>query len=162
MFKLLQPSVHMLRLWRRTSWQRAPFLRALCRLTPAHRRGGGSMDSMDMRWTFLGLSYEWRCSVFWSGDIRWNKNFVLLPIYRKSKVRYSRHMDIGTAVGFLATFEAVRRLVKGGLLWLGAPCSSWVWISRGSTQRCRIRPQGSRKVASVLRMNRLVRRLCYL
>ena len=99
------------------------------------------------------------CVLNWRLD---EANNLLLHTHRKSKVRFSRHMDIGTAVGFLATYEAVRRLIKGGLLWLGAPCASWIWMSRGSTKRCRIRPGGSRKVMSVKRMNRLVRRLCYL
>lgn len=49
----------------------------------------------------------------------------------------------------------------GGHLWCGAPCSSFVWISRGSTRRCRLRPGGSKRIASVRAANKLVRRFCY-
>ena len=44
----------------------------------------------------------------------------------------------------------------------GPPCSSWVWLSRGSTKRCRLRPQGSKLHAGVKRSNKLARRLLYL
>ncbi len=71
-------------------------------------------------------------------------------------------MDLGIALGLLSAFQACRRLIKGSLLWLGCPCSSWVWVSRGSTRRCRLRPAGDTKVRSVKQASRLVRRLCYL
>lgn len=71
-------------------------------------------------------------------------------------------MDLGLTLGLLSAFQACRRLIVGGLLWLGCPCSSWVWVSRGSTRRCRLRPKGDTKVRSVKQANRLVRRLCYL
>lgn len=71
-------------------------------------------------------------------------------------------MNLGLAVGFLAAFAACRRLVKGGVVWCGTPCSQWVWLSRGSTGRCRIRPRGDKRVRSVRSTNRLVRRLCFL
>ena len=80
----------------------------------------------------------------------------------RTKVSYSRHLDLLSAIGLLAAFQAARRLVKGGCVWLGLPCSSFVWMSRGSTFRCRIRPRGNKKVSSVRRANRLVRRVCYL
>ena len=44
----------------------------------------------------------------------------------------------------------------------GPPCSSWVWIARGSTKRCRLRPQGSKRYAAVRKANKLARRLLYL
>lgn len=79
-----------------------------------------------------------------------------------SEVRYSRHMDLASAVGFLVAFQACRRLVRNGLLYLGTPCSQWIWLSRGSTGRCRLRPGGDKKIPSVRATNRLVRRLCFL
>ena len=79
-----------------------------------------------------------------------------------SKVSYSRHMDLLKGIGLVAALAACRRLIKGATLWLGCPCSQWVWISRGSTRRNRLRPSGSKRIASVKAANRLVRRLCYL
>ena len=79
-----------------------------------------------------------------------------------SKVRYSRHMDLAKGIGLICAFQACRRLIKGATLWLGCPCSQWVWISRGTTGRNRLRVSGSKRVPSVKAANRLVRRLCYL
>lgn len=53
-------------------------------------------------------------------------------------------------------------MVVGGLAWLGVPCAQWIWLSRGSTGRCLVRPRGRKSLRSVRRANRLVRRLCYL
>ena len=86
----------------------------------------------------------------------------ILAAHTSSKVRYSRHFDILTACGFLASLQACRRLVRGALCWIGVPCSSWIWLSRGSTKRCRLRPQGNRRYKKVKESNRLVRRILYL
>lgn len=86
---------------------------------------------------------------------------VTCPIARL-KVSYSRHLDLLTAVGLLAAFQAARRLTRGSCVWLGLPCSSYVWISRGSTRRCRLRPRGAKYLKKVRRANKLVRRICYL
>ena len=90
------------------------------------------------------------------------------------EVRYSRHYDIMTQMGLLVFLQGVRRLFEpwfergqcwntgvGGHLWVGAPCSSWVWVARSSTRRCRNRVKGSKKVASVRKANKLLRRLLY-
>ena len=37
------------------------------------------------------------------------------------------------------------RLTRGGLLWIGIPCSSWIWLSRGSTRPCHLRPRGRKR-----------------
>ena len=73
---------------------------------------------------------------------------------------YSRHHDLLTTVGLLVTLACVRRLAIGSHLWAGAPCSSFIWMSRGTTRRCRLRPRGSRMYATVKKANRFVRRLC--
>lgn len=78
------------------------------------------------------------------------------------QVTYSRHHDLLTPHGFLSSFQACRRLVQGGFLWIGIPCASWIWLSRGSTFRCRLRPSGSRRVRKVKLNNRLVRRVLYM
>ena len=49
-----------------------------------------------------------------------------------------------------------------GHVWVGAPCSSWIWLSRGSTRRCQLRPRGNKAIRSVKKANRLVRRICYM
>ena len=77
-------------------------------------------------------------------------------------MRYSRYHDLLSAIGWLSALQALRRLIPSAIVWLGVPCSQFVWISRGSTGRSRLRPRGSKKLKSVRRTNRLVRRVCYL
>lgn len=92
--------------------------------------------------------------------LKWSNKNQYEP--SKSEVRYSRYHDLLLAIGWLSALQACRRLIPSAFVWLGVPCSQWVWISRGSTGRCRLRPHGSKKWSSVRRMNKLVRRLCYL
>ena len=66
------------------------------------------------------------------------------------------------SIGFLTALQAVRKLIQQGLLWIGMPCSSWIWMSRGTTRRCGLRPRRSKKIRCVRSHNRLVRRVCYL
>ena len=84
------------------------------------------------------------------------------PHVMESKVSYSRHMDLHSGMGFLTAFQALRRVVMGGLIWLGLPCCSYIWLSRGTTRRCRLRPRGCKKLRKVRMANRLVRRVCYM
>ena len=55
----------------------------------------------------------------------------------------------------------LRSIIIGGLCWMAFPCSSWVFISRGSSKRSRLRPQGRRRYAKVVEANRLARRVVY-
>lgn len=70
-------------------------------------------------------------------------------------------MDLMSAVGWLAVLNAARKLRPGALLWAGCPCSTWIWMSRGSTGRSRLRPGGHARKAT-LQANRMIRRLCYM
>lgn len=47
-------------------------------------------------------------------------------------------------------------------VWLALPCSSWVWMSRGSTRRSRLRVKGPKYLKKVRDANRLARRACFL
>ena len=44
--------------------------------------------------------------------------------------------------GFLVALQYTMRIMKGGLLFAGLPCSSHVWISRGTSKRSRADPRG--------------------
>lgn len=79
-----------------------------------------------------------------------------------AKVSYSRHHDILAGIGFVLAIQALRRVVEYGTVWLGVPCSSWVWLSRATTRRCKLRPRGNKKYQQVKLANKLVRRVCYL
>ena len=77
------------------------------------------------------------------------------------EVCLSRHRDFMTAFGFYLVMQCVRRLATHSHMWVGVPCSTWVWMSRGSTRRCRLRARGSKKVRCVKVANTFIRRLCY-
>ncbi len=79
-----------------------------------------------------------------------------------AKVDYSRHQNLLLTIGFVVALQTLRRVIKNGTVWLGVPCSSWIWMSRATTKRCRLRPEGTKKYKQVKLSNRLVRRLCYL
>ena len=46
-------------------------------------------------------------------------------------------------IGFLVCVQKLLRVRRGGLCFSGLPCSSHVWISRGSTGRSRDCPRGN-------------------
>lgn len=104
-----------------------------------------------------------------NGFVYWYYNVTIASgqtsksnLLQVAKVRYSRHYNLGSGIGLLIALQAIRRVIKGGAVWLAAPCSQWVWLSRGSTYRCRLRVGGDKRLPKVKLANRLVRRLCYL
>jgi hypothetical protein len=56
----------------------------------------------------------------------------------------------------------VMRLKIGGLLWGGVPCSSWVFLNRGTSGRSRDKPLGNDWQASVRSSNLIVTRFVLL
>ena len=52
----------------------------------------------------------------------------------------------------------VRRLRADALLFCGPPCSTWVWMSRGSTLRSTVTPLGDTTLPCVASANKLVAR----
>ena len=70
--------------------------------------------------------------------------------------------DILTTLGWLKAVKLVLRLKVGGLLWSGTPCSSWVFVNRGTSRRCADRPMGDASVPSVSTSNQIVARVCTL
>ncbi|CAL1174247.1 unnamed protein product [Cladocopium goreaui] len=77
-------------------------------------------------------------------------------------VEYSRKMDLLTTFGFILAVNYVRHVVRAGVAWFAIPCSSWVFMSQGSTKRHVLRPKGSTKMRSTSEGSRLARRLMYL
>lgn len=59
--------------------------------------------------------------------------------------------------GFIRALQLVLRLRVGGLLHAGPPCSSWVWVSRGSTKRTRANPMGCAKLPATAEGNTTLR-----
>lgn len=76
-------------------------------------------------------------------------------------VRYSGNHNILRTTGFVTILAAVRNIRKHGLLFLAPPCSTWVFLSQGSTKRNWWNPAGGDS-KKVLLANVLVMRLLYL
>lgn len=75
---------------------------------------------------------------------------------------FSKHLDVESGVGFMSALQGLRSLAVGGLCWLAVPCSSWVFMSRGTTGRSRLTVRGRRRYQKVRSANRIARRTCYL
>ena len=58
-----------------------------------------------------------------------------------------------TRQGFIRALAYILQLQVSGLLHCGPPCSSWVWVSRGSTKRTRYNVLGSKKSKSAAEGN---------
>jgi hypothetical protein len=71
-------------------------------------------------------------------------------------------MDWNTPKGFATAVAYALRLKKGGLCWCAPVCSSWVFMSQGSTMRSRARPMGDPNAQSVQAGNLMVSRLALL
>lgn len=70
--------------------------------------------------------------------------------------------DILRTGGFLRALRLVLRLRVAGLLFTGTPCSSWIFLSRGSTQRSSTNPLGNQRLQNVLSANVTVARTALL
>ena len=77
-------------------------------------------------------------------------------------LKMSRNLDILSGIGFLSILQGLRSLCVSGLAWLGVPCSSWIFLSRGSTKRNRLNVGGKRALKSVRAANKIARRVAYL
>lgn len=73
----------------------------------------------------------------------------------------SRHLDFIGTLGFVAVIAGLRSIIEGGLCWFGLPCSTWIFMSRGSTKRTRLRPRGQRRFKKVREANKMARRVVY-
>eukprot|EP00959_Pyramimonas_sp_CCMP1952_P029723 623763-Pyramimonas_sp.AAC.1 len=71
-------------------------------------------------------------------------------------------MDFLNPVGFLYAVSLCCRLKPGGQCVSAPVCSTWVWLSRGSTGRTKRRPLGNQLLKCVRDGNCMVSRLCLL
>ena len=70
-------------------------------------------------------------------------------------VDYGQHMDINSTEGFALAILCVLRVGVGGLVFMACQCSSWIWLSRSSTQRSAENPHGNVRRPSVVEGNSL-------
>lgn len=70
--------------------------------------------------------------------------------------------DLLTTRGLLHAILAVLRLRVNSLLFLGIPCSSWVWLNRGTSKRSKSNPLGDTSIPSVATTSQLTSRCALL
>lgn len=81
-------------------------------------------------WTFLQRPASWSCFKLYAGYMPLGFTTCMF------KETPCDVCDICLLLGYWASCLQAGAHVVGG-----PPCSSWVWLSRGSTKRCRLRPQ---------------------
>ena len=102
-------------------------------------------------WTFLQQPASWSCFKLYAAYMPLGFTTCMF------KETPCDVCDICLLLGYWASCLQAGAHVVGG-----PPCSSWVWLSRGSTKRCRLRPQGCKRHPGVRKSNKLARRLLYL
>ena len=74
----------------------------------------------------------------------------------------TRFNDVATFDGFLQTIILVLRVKEKGLLHVGMPCASFVWISRSRHRRTAEAPFGDETQPNVLKANQILGRVALL
>ena len=85
-------------------------------------------------------------------------SFIGVPV----DVRRGAGMDLNSPAGMALAVLLLLSIVQGGLIGGGSPCSSFVWISRGSTGRSKAEPEGDRSRRPVALANKLSQFVCIL
>lgn len=67
--------------------------------------------------------------------------------------------DFLTTSGYCTALALLLRLRIKGVAWFGTPCSSWIFLSRGSTKRSRENPLGDPGSAYITSQNKIVARV---
>ena len=75
---------------------------------------------------------------------------------------YHVDMDLNNLKGIALAIWVIMRTVASGIVWLAPPCSSWIFLSTGTTKRSRLSPNGDTGNTKVLWNNALVWRVSIL
>ena len=98
------------------------------------------------------------CEVF-AGDGRFSESLRALGWTGINlDIKYSKNFDILSPLGFCMLLAAVWRIRRHGVLLMAPPCSSWIFLSMGSTGRRSNNYKGTGSLA-VKSQTRLISRL---
>ena len=107
---------------------------------------------------------------FFAGEAQVTKNWAAMGLASldydiKNDMKYQ---SLNSNWGFIHALQCLRRLrPRRGCAWLGTVCSTWVFMSRASTMRTKLKPQGDVSRRCVVNGNRqasrsaLVMAFCY-
>ena len=79
----------------------------------------------------------------------------LLGFYYDMEIGGKYH-NILRGPGLLFLIQNILTIMSGGFVWFGTPCSTWVWIARGHTQRSSRNIEGNTCRLDVRQANRMV------
>lgn len=97
-----------------------------------------------------------------AGDHAWSRGMQFMGFEgRTFDMRFTPAHNFMKPVGFVALVATVMAMHKGAVLWLGTPCSTWVWMSRHSTGRGET-ILGNCTSAYIRAQNALIGRVCYI
>jgi len=108
----------------------------------------------------LGIERDLDCVELFSGAGALNHAFQDLGMTSdKLDVELNPLHDMNKTPGILHALKLCLRLKVGGILWCGVPCSTWVFMSRGSTGRSAGAPLGRETSPAVVAANILASRV---
>lgn len=97
-----------------------------------------------------------------AGEHAWSRGMQVFGYDgRTFDMRLSELHNFMRPAGFIAMIATVMAMHKGAVLWLGTPCSTWVFMSRHSTGR-RIDILGNLESPYIRAQNALISRVCYI
>ena len=76
-------------------------------------------------------------------------------LFETIEVQDGADQDVLTPAGLAKTISFLCRVKTRGLLWLGIPCSSWVFVGRANAQRYFFHPEGNTNNEYTSRHNQL-------
>ena len=76
-------------------------------------------------------------------------------LFETIEVEDGADQDVLTPAGLAKTISFLCRVKTRGLLWLGIPCSSWVFVGRANAQRYCFHPEGNTNNEYTSRHNQL-------
>ena len=97
-----------------------------------------------------------------AGEHAWSRGMQFLGYAGCTfDMRFTPFHNFMRPAGFIAMVATVMRMHRGAVLWLGTPCSTWVWMSRHSTGR-NLDIMGNTDSAYICAQNALISRVCYI
>jgi len=108
----------------------------------------------------LGITRDLDCVELFSGEGQLSQAFVDMTM-TSDRLDLDLHPlhNMNKTSGLLHAIKLCLRLKVGGILWCGVPCSTWVFMSRGSTGRSVGAPLGRASAPAVLSVNTLASRV---
>ena len=93
------------------------------------------------------------------GSIKNHWRSVRLPAAGFDRHNDKIGQDWNGAQGLVLVLQWLRRVPMTGIATFAPCCSSFVWLARGTSKRCRRNPEGDLNNCAVLAANRMLSRL---